>query len=42
MNDQLQAFARQTLKEKLPQLPVEWQNLFKKLYADYTGKKIHQ
>jgi hypothetical protein len=41
MNAQLQAFARQTLKEKLPQLPEEWQNLFKKLYADHTGKKIN-
>ena len=33
MNNQLQTFARQTLKDGLSKLPEEWQLLFKRLYA---------
>ena len=33
MNNQLQAFARKTLKEGLAQLPEGWQRRFKQMYA---------
>ncbi len=33
MNDALDRYARQTIKEGLSQLPESWQMLFKKLYA---------
>lgn len=33
MNQQLQQFARQTLKENLEKLPVEWQQTFKLMYG---------
>lgn len=33
MNEQLKAFARQTLKNDLSKLPLEWQKKFKLMYA---------
>ena len=33
MNDQLQAFARTSLKEGLAKLPEDWQLLFKRMYS---------
>ena len=33
MNDALQQYARDTLKDGLSQLPAGWQNLFKRMYG---------
>ena len=33
MNQQLQSYARETLKQGLAQLPSEWQLIFKRMYA---------
>ena len=37
MNNQLQEFARQTLKDSLSKLPVDWQDLFKLMYGRNNG-----
>ena len=39
MNDQLQNFARQTLKDGLAQLPERNQRVFKWMYARDGGKR---
>lgn len=39
MNDQLQEFARQTLKNGVVQLPELWQRTFKLMYARNNGKR---
>jgi len=39
MNIQLQTFARSKLLEGLNQLPDEWQNKFKLMYARDEGKR---
>ena len=39
MNDQLQNFARQTLKDGLEKLPLDWQGTFKLMYARNNGKR---
>lgn len=33
MNNQLQEFARQNLKDGLAQLPESWQTMFKRMYS---------
>lgn len=33
MNEQLQNFARQNLKDGLAQLPEKWQMMFKRMYS---------
>jgi len=33
MNNQIQDFARQTLKDGLSQLPEDWQLMFKRMYS---------
>lgn len=37
MNEQLQNYARKTLKEGLSNLPEEWQTTFKLMYARNKG-----
>jgi hypothetical protein len=39
MNEQLQNFARQTLKDGLAQLPEDWQYKFKLMYGRVGGKR---
>lgn len=39
MNEQLQQFARRTLKEGLAQLPPSWQNMFKLMYRRQNGTR---
>ena len=39
MNEQLQSFARQTLKDGLGQLPDKQQEIFKLMYARDNGKR---
>ena len=39
MNIQLQEFARAKLLEGLKQLPTDWQNKFKLMYARDNGKR---
>lgn len=33
MNEKLQKFAREELKDGLNQLPEKWQNMFKRIYS---------
>jgi len=33
MNNQMQDFARSTLKDGLPKLPEDWQMMFKRMYS---------
>lgn len=33
MNDQLQRFARETMKTQLSELPADWQLTFKRMYS---------
>jgi hypothetical protein len=39
MNEQLQQYARQNLKDGLAQLPEEWQRRFKLMYARDNGRR---
>lgn len=39
MNDALQQYARQTLKDGLDKLPVEWHRTFKLMYAMDNGRR---
>ncbi len=39
MNNQLQAFARQTLKDGLDRLPAGWQRKFALMYGRQGGKR---
>lgn len=39
MNLQLQAFARQSLKDGLAKLPADWQQKFKLMYARNGGRR---
>jgi hypothetical protein len=44
MNQQLQTYARETLKEGLAKLPEEWQMVFKRIYShdhlDWSIEKV--